>query len=174
MECLLIEQDIGPEEGGEEEEGGGEHPFLAAAAAMLDSLDLNLTLATAKVRTGRHHHRGEGEATGRSRRRRGVFRALLCTERGPVLPPPTRYDAAPCRGYLLPARYCYVTGATEAPGKSLDTTKRSRGCGGGDAHKPDKYLQYNNDDNDIRCLSEQMEIMRRRRATPRWSNDLVW
>ena len=51
-ECLRIDKDTGSEE----VEGG--YPFRAAAASMLNSLDLTLTLAAAKGWTGRHQHGG--------------------------------------------------------------------------------------------------------------------
>ena len=57
-ECLRINHETGSEEGEEEEVEGG-HPFHAAVTAMLNSLELNLTLTAAKVRPGQHWH-GEG------------------------------------------------------------------------------------------------------------------
>ena len=64
---------------------------------------------------------GGGEATGLSMKRmrirmsRGIFRALLCEARGPVMPLLTRGDAVSCGGCLLPARDPSATHRWELP-----------------------------------------------------------
>ena len=108
---------------------------------MLNSLDLTLTLAAAEVQTGRHRH-GRGGAGGLSRKRssRGLFMALLCTERGLGLPSSTRDNTAPCGGCLLPARDPSTSELAAAAGRSSEMTTRNEGVGVGDAHKSEQYL----------------------------------
>ena len=67
----------------------------------------------------------------RVRRSRGLFRALLCTARVPVMPLLTRDDAAPCGGCLLPTRNPSASGTAVAPGASSATTMITGGGGGG-------------------------------------------
>ena len=111
---------------------------------MLDSLDSTLTLAAAEGRTGRHRHGGgEGEATGGSRssgRRRGLFRALLCSERCQVLLPTTKDYMALCGGCLFPARDPSASGAESVPGTTSATTMRAGGGGRGGARKSEISL----------------------------------
>ena len=133
MECLHTNQDTGLEEG-EEEDGEGGNPFRDAAYTILNSLDLNLTLTAAEGRMGRNRHGGGGEATGGSRRRRRIlFRSLICTARGLGLPPTTKDNTAPCRGYILSARVPYAARAEAVLGTSSAKTMsagggRGRGC----------------------------------------------
>ena len=61
---------------------------------------------------------------------RELFRALLCTVRGPGPPPPIRYDTVSCRGCLLPSSDLSADGASDAPGMS-SATMTSAGGGGG-------------------------------------------
>ena len=72
------------------------------------------------------------------RRRRGLFWALLCVARGLGPPPPTRDDAAPCGGCILPARDSSDSEASSAPG-ALSAPMTSVG-GGGDSHKYERSI----------------------------------
>ena len=60
--------------------------FCNTAAAIMNSLDLNPTLAAAEGRTEQNHNRGEGEATrgyGRRSMKRVLFRDLIYTAKDP-------------------------------------------------------------------------------------------
>ena len=100
---------------------------------MLNSLELTLTLNTAEGRTGKHQH-GGGESTGRSRkrRRRVLFRALICADWGPGPPLTTRDAAVLCGVCLLTARDPSSSGAEAATS--------ARGGGGVDAYKSERSL----------------------------------
>ena len=79
---------------------------------------------------------GEEDMVGlRKRRRKGIFRALLCASRGLGPPPPTRDDIALCRGYIITTHNLSATGAAAAPETSLATSTISGGGRGGDFHK---------------------------------------
>ena len=84
---------------------------------------------------------GWGETGGLRRgRRRRLFRALLCKERGPGPPPMTKDDTAMCGGCLLPARDPSTSGAAAAPRKSSATTTSAGGGEGGYFHEYDQSL----------------------------------
>ena len=113
----------------------GGHPFCDAAT-ILDLQDLTLTLATDEVQKVQHRHQGEGGVE--FRRRRVLFRALICAVKGPGLS--INYNAAPCGGFLLPTCTPSFAKVSEAPGTSSATTTSSGGGGGGDAHKSNRSL----------------------------------
>ena len=91
------------------------------------------------IRMGRG---GEGgrRAMGVLRRRRGLFWALLCVARGLGPPLPTRDDAAPCGGCILPARDPSDSKASSAPGASSAPMTSVGGGGGGDYHKYERSI----------------------------------
>ena len=91
------------------------------------------------IRMGRG---GEGgrRAMGVLRRRRGLFWALLCAARGLGPPPPTRDNAAPCGGCILPACDPSDSEASSAPGASLAPMTSVVGGGGGDSHKSEPSI----------------------------------
>ena len=70
----------------------------------------------------------------------GIFRYLICLARGPRPPPPTRYDAAPCRGCLLPNCDPSTAGAAAAPRMSSEMNTSGVGGRGVDNHKSEKSL----------------------------------
>ena len=72
------------------------------------------------------------------RRGRGVFRSLLCVARGPGTPPPTRYDAAPCRGCLVTYHDPYAARAEAFLVTLSATTMSAVGGRGWCAHKYEK------------------------------------
>ena len=61
--------------------------------------------------------------------RRRLFRALLFTARGPVLPPMNKDNTAPCRGCLLSTRNPSSARAEAVPGTFLATMMSARGEG---------------------------------------------
>ena len=71
---------------------------------------------------------------------RGTFRSHLCVSRVLRPPTPTRENAAPCGGCILPICYPSTDKELAAPGASLTTTTSSRGDGGGDAQKSERSL----------------------------------
>ena len=75
----------------------GGHPFCDAAT-ILDLQDLTLTLATDEGREVHHRHQGEGGVE--FRRRRVLFRALICAVKGPGLS--INYNVAPFGGFSFP------------------------------------------------------------------------
>ena len=77
---------------------------------------------------------GGRRALGVVRRRRGLFWALICVARGLGPPPPTRDDAAPCGGCILPACDASDSKASSAPMTSVG------GGGRGDSHKPERVI----------------------------------
>ena len=59
------------------------------------------------------------------------------------MPPPTRDNAAPCRGCLLPVCNPYVVGSEVAPGTSSAMTASAIGGRGGDAHEYEQRKRIN-------------------------------
>ena len=76
----------------------------------------------------------------RRRSKRGLFWYLLCAVRGPGPLLPTRDDALPCGGCIIPAHDPYVAREAASPGTSLVKMNSTGGDGIGDAHKHEQSL----------------------------------
>ena len=90
------------------------------------------------VRRGRQQEDRGGSRM--RRRRRVLFRKLICKTRGLIPPTPTRDDAAQCGVCFLPAHDPSTDGAVSAPGTSSETKMSAGGGSGGNAHESEKLL----------------------------------
>ena len=74
------------------------------------------------------------------RRRRRLFRTLICAERGPLPPTPNRDDVEPCGGCILPSFNLSAAGESAAPGTSSEMTMSARGGKEVGTHKYEQPL----------------------------------